>query len=120
MHKLRTLKLLVSMAVFIADSSWRVVLRIIHRQIAPSCVVLYYHSVPDEQRLAFADQMNVLARLTVPISVEGIPQLLSGGRYSGVTFDDGFEDVVDNAIPELEKRSIPATIFLTTGYLGEA
>jgi peptidoglycan/xylan/chitin deacetylase (PgdA/CDA1 family) len=120
MQKMRTLKLLVSMAVYIADSSRRVFLRLIHRQTAPSCVVLYYHSVPDEQRRAFADQMNVLARLTVPISVEGIPQLLSGGRYSGVTFDDGFEDVVNNAIPELEKRSIPATVFVTTGYLGGA
>src|SRR5215469_6662854 len=120
MQKMRTLKLLVSMAVYIADSSWRVALRLIHRQTAPSCVVLYYHSVPDEQRRAFAGQMSILARLTVPISVERTPRLLSGRRYSGVTFDDGFEDVVNNAIPELEKRSIPATVFVTTGYLGEA
>lgn len=120
MQKSRTLKLLVSMAVFVADSAWRIALRMTRRLPAPSCVVLYYHSVPDVQRRAFADQMDVVARLTVPISVERVPQLLPGARYSAVTFDDGFESTVNNAIPEMEKRRIPVTIFVTTGYLGEA
>ncbi len=119
MQKSRTVKLLVSMAVFVADSAWRIALRMTRRLPAPSCVVLYYHSVPDVHRRAFADQMNILAHLTVPISIERVPELLPGKRYSAITFDDGFESTINNAIPELEKRGIPATIFVTTGYLGE-
>lgn len=64
--------------------------------------------------------MDVVARSTVPISVERVPELLAGKRYSAVTFDDGFENVITNAIPELKKRGIPATVFLTADYLGQA
>ena len=56
--------------------------------------------------------------MTEPISIQGVPKLLPGRRYSAITFDDGFETTIDNAIPELQQREIPATIFLTTGYLG--
>jgi peptidoglycan/xylan/chitin deacetylase (PgdA/CDA1 family) len=35
-----------------------------------------------------------------------------------VTFDDGFQNIVDNALPELSKRGIPATLFVVTESLG--
>jgi peptidoglycan/xylan/chitin deacetylase (PgdA/CDA1 family) len=35
-----------------------------------------------------------------------------------VTFDDGFEDNYTRAFPLLARREIPATIFLTAGYIG--
>jgi peptidoglycan/xylan/chitin deacetylase (PgdA/CDA1 family) len=84
-----------------------------------SCVILYYHSVPDKHRGAFARQMDVVERLTQPISIERVPKLLLGKRYSAITFDDGFENTIENATPELQRREIPATIFLTSGYLGQ-
>lgn len=34
-----------------------------------------------------------------------------------VTFDDGYEDVYKNALPILEKFSIPATVFVTTNNI---
>lgn len=37
-----------------------------------------------------------------------------------VTFDDGYLDVFENALPLLEKYRIPATVFITTGNLGSA
>ena len=41
-------------------------------------------------------------------------------QYAAVTFDDGFTSVVQNALPELQDRSIPATIFVPTGSLGRS
>jgi peptidoglycan/xylan/chitin deacetylase (PgdA/CDA1 family) len=63
--------------------------------------------------------MDVVASLAQPISIEHVPKLLPGKLYSAITFDDGFENIIDNAIPELQRREIPTTIFLTTGYLGQ-
>lgn len=34
-----------------------------------------------------------------------------------IYFDDGFKDVLENALPILEKNNIPATIFVVTGIL---
>lgn len=48
------------------------------------------------------------------------PNLLSGGRYAAITFDDAFEDAVENAVPELVQRKIPAIFFVTPGFLGQA
>ncbi len=118
-EKRRCVKLLISLFVYASDWSRRQLFRLIGRKPDASCVILYYHSVPEKYRNAFARQMDVVVRLTQPISIDHFPNLLLGTRYSAITFDDGFENVIDYAIPELQRRNIPATIFLTKGYLGE-
>jgi peptidoglycan/xylan/chitin deacetylase (PgdA/CDA1 family) len=84
------------------------------------CIVLYYHSIAAAHRASFAKQMDLVARLTKPISTAQVPMLLPGRRYCAITFDDGFEDAVENAVPELVKRKLPATFFMTADVLGQA
>jgi len=36
-----------------------------------------------------------------------------------VTFDDGLENIIENALPELKRRQIPATLFIVTEALGK-
>lgn len=116
----RIVKLLISLGCFAGDCLRVLLLRLLGRKPRASCVVLYYHSVSEAQRNAFARQMDIVAQLTTPISIDRPPQLVPGKRYCGVTFDDGFEDTIDNAVPELQKRSIPATVFVTVGFLGQS
>ena len=82
-------------------------------------MILYYHSIPGEYRERFTNQLDKLLHLTRPIPINTVPPLIPGIRYSAITFDDAFKNIVDNALPELIRKNIPATIFVTTGVLGE-
>lgn len=115
----RILQLVISLGFVPCYFAWRIIERIVGAQDSIRCVVLYYHAVPTAQREAFARQMDALARMTRPINLGSVPNLQAGFRYSAVTFDDFFQNVVDNALPELTKRNIPAAIFVTTEVLGK-
>lgn len=39
-------------------------------------------------------------------------------RYCSITFDDGWRDVYTHAFPVLEKRDLPAIMFLSAGFIG--
>jgi peptidoglycan/xylan/chitin deacetylase (PgdA/CDA1 family) len=81
-------------------------------------MVLAYHSVTAGERGRFGRQMDFLLRRAKPVRAD-VAALPDGrGRYAAVTFDDGLQCVVDNALPELEKRGIPSTLFVVTGFLG--
>jgi peptidoglycan/xylan/chitin deacetylase (PgdA/CDA1 family) len=41
-----------------------------------------------------------------------------GTRYVGITFDDGFENLISVALPELQRRNIPSTVFIILDALG--
>jgi len=84
-----------------------------------NCVILYYHSVSDKERARFSAQMDDLIRWTKPVAIDKTMTLKNGVRYAAVTFDDGFKSVLDNALVELERRNIPATIFIPTGFIGK-
>jgi len=115
----RVAKLLISVCYLAGCRVWDVALLAIGRKPHPQCMILYYHAIPPEQRNRFARQLDMLRSLTTPIGADADPLQVRGCKYSCVTFDDGFQSVLDNAVPELDKRGIPATLFITAGALGK-
>ncbi|MGA9526819.1 MAG: polysaccharide deacetylase family protein [Terriglobales bacterium] len=114
----RVLSLLISLMVYFADSFRRAILFLCGKRRRSTCTVLYYHAIRNDDRAGFARQMDTLRRLTEPIAIDGPAALLPNKQYSAVTFDDGFESTIRNAVPELEKRRIPAAIFAIPDLLG--
>jgi peptidoglycan/xylan/chitin deacetylase (PgdA/CDA1 family) len=86
--------------------------------------VLAYHRVSnDEDELAvsptrFQAHMEALAAADVTVvDVGSAAQLLNegaNGRYVCLTFDDGYRDNLEHAVPVLERLQIPAEIYLAT------
>jgi peptidoglycan/xylan/chitin deacetylase (PgdA/CDA1 family) len=115
----RILFLCISIFVF----SWSILLkgirRLLGKQPCGSCVVLYYHEVRPEYRRHFARQMDLLRQYSTPIRADRKEPLTRGRHYVAVTFDDGYKNVIDNAVPELETRNIPATLFIITDAYGK-
>jgi peptidoglycan/xylan/chitin deacetylase (PgdA/CDA1 family) len=75
--------------------------------------------VEQKGRQNFAWQLDRILRNAEPVRADTKNPLTPNTHHVAVTFDDGFVDILANAIPELMKRNIPFTIFLPTGYLGK-
>jgi len=109
--------------------SWRLGLtrRLQRRNVARIAI---YHSVTDEpdplfglSAAAFARQVAFLARHYRVVALEEVAEMAAGRRAwieraVALTFDDGYEDTYLVAFPILKKHRLPATIFVTTDYLG--
>jgi peptidoglycan/xylan/chitin deacetylase (PgdA/CDA1 family) len=93
--------------------------------------VLLYHRVADlqsdPQLLAvsqkhFDEHLNYLVRNFSVVDLVGLRRLSTGYKVGkpviGITFDDGYVDNYQNALPILERYHVPATIFATAGMIG--
>jgi peptidoglycan/xylan/chitin deacetylase (PgdA/CDA1 family) len=71
----------------------------------------------------FAEHLQVLRKHTSPVSLRRVLESLSGKRIPPhsvtITFDDGYADNLHNARPLLERSDIPATVFVTSGFVGQ-
>lgn len=85
-----------------------------------TAVGLFYHQVKAEERDRFAKQMTKLLRIATPIGAGDSTRIASRQRSVFVTADDGWKSFVENALPEMERRSIPCTIFMIADRLGES
>lgn len=103
----------------------RRVRNLILRAIDKPVVVLLYHRVAelesDPQQLAvspenFRAQMDYLKQRYPLVRFEDDWSRVKGPAVS-VTFDDGYADNLLNALPILEEVGVPATFFVSTGYL---
>src|SRR5215510_103661 len=93
----------------------------------PGAVILLYHRVTelssDPQLLCvsrqhFAEHLEILRKYGFPIALKHVDQTRRGRPGVILTFDDGYADNLNNAKPLLERYDVPATVFVTTGYVG--
>jgi len=98
----------------------------------PRLRVLMYHKVNDRPRnpgtvptALFAEQMDQLRELGY--TVVGLDDVVAwrrdGVRLPSksvlVTFDDGYRDLLEHALPVLAARRLPAVVFVPIGYVGD-
>jgi peptidoglycan/xylan/chitin deacetylase (PgdA/CDA1 family) len=96
----------------------RLSILIYHRVLAVPDAIL--DTEPDaalfEEEMAFvAANFNIL---TLSEAIERLKRCALPSRALCVTFDDGYADNHDVAVPILRRLGVPATFFIATGYLG--
>jgi peptidoglycan/xylan/chitin deacetylase (PgdA/CDA1 family) len=107
------------------------VLRLAARLHGKGVAILMYHSVVDDARpvddslggiihtrQVFQGQMDLLAREFRPVDLVRVQRFLTGDeklpeRAVAVTFDDGYTDNHEIAMPILDRLGIPATFYVT-------
>lgn len=110
----------------------RRIVRKIYNLIFPTAIILLYHRIAESEndinRLSvsvenFKNHMDYLSKKFKIISLNELTNDLKTHNLRrgslAITFDDGYADNLYNALPTLEKNKIPATIFITTGKIGD-
>lgn len=94
-------------------------------------MILMYHGVADVAEdpnqlcvtpSRFAEQMAALQRLGLRgVGIGTLVDAMRAGRQRGlvgITFDDGYVNVLEAALPELTRRGFTASVFIISGRLG--
>jgi len=104
----------------------------LYRRFATKTLILMYHRVGDMTAdpwglgvspERFEQQMDVLRRAFKPVRMANLAKSVIDSRLVpggvAVTFDDGFADNLHNALPALQKHAVPATVYVTSGRIGQ-
>jgi peptidoglycan/xylan/chitin deacetylase (PgdA/CDA1 family)/CelD/BcsL family acetyltransferase involved in cellulose biosynthesis len=100
----------------------------LRKRTEPAARILYYHRInnegdpffPAHTIQQFEEQMRFVSQHYRVVSLSELLKRLGDGSpetLMAITFDDGYQDNYDFALPILERYGLPATIFLTTGSL---
>lgn len=105
--------------------------RWLRSRLVHGALILGYHSIAEPLGDAgslsvtpqhFDEQLKVLSQIGQVVSLEQLVGGLRDGRVPKravvLTFDDGYAHLLRHAKPLLERYQAPATVFVTTGFLG--
>jgi peptidoglycan/xylan/chitin deacetylase (PgdA/CDA1 family) len=96
--------------------------------------VLTFHEIAPEETAAFERLLELLVAEFDPVGLETLVDSLrdgesetgppfagesseTGSRSVAVTFDDGFESWMETVVPALRAHDVPATFFITSGFV---
>lgn len=92
-------------------------------------VVLMYHSVGgvpgaeyayDLPKEVFREQIRRFTERHEPVDLPELVETDTKHKRFAVTFDDGFRNVAEVAVPILREFGVPATVFLCPAFIGDA
>ena len=99
----------------------------------PGGLILGYHRIADVSwdplgvcvlPSHFRQHLEILLDLFTPVSMRTLVASLRQQRnvqdMVALTFDDGYRDFIENAMPELDRQGIPATVFIATGFIDQS
>jgi peptidoglycan/xylan/chitin deacetylase (PgdA/CDA1 family) len=100
----------------------------VYMSFEPRAVILAYHRVAsllsDPLLLCvepenFSEQLEILRSGFTVMPLRELAAAVQAGkiptRAVAITFDDGYADNLENAVPQLERAGIPASVFVTMG-----
>lgn len=105
--------------------------RWLRSRLVPFALILGYHRVADEpqdplglcvSQAHFSEQLAIMQQYATLISLNDLLErknkLTLHEPVIALTFDDGYADLLTNALPILEAQGIPATVFIIPGHMG--
>ncbi|MCU7495169.1 MAG: polysaccharide deacetylase family protein [Ignavibacteria bacterium] len=116
--KYRRIKILISILFRLFLLLKNALLFLSGRKPSGRCQVIYYHSVRDDEKEKFIRQIKLLKKTVQPIRADYMGKLQAGKNYVIITFDDGFNCLLRNALPELIRHGIPCALFFPVKFLG--
>jgi peptidoglycan/xylan/chitin deacetylase (PgdA/CDA1 family) len=102
-----------------AATAWRGVLILNYHRIGNKQASLLDRNLWSATTEDFDAQLAAISRDFQVIGLNDLDSALreKRGRFVMITFDDGYLDNYTNAFPALKAHGIPATFFITTGFL---
>ncbi len=89
--------------------------------------VLTYHSIDDSGSVISVSQTELARQLddlrasgATVVPLETLRSLPDDAGAVAITFDDGFRNFAELALPVLADRQIPATVFIVADYVGSS
>lgn len=93
------------------------------RTLSPGLRCVFCHYVFDDQIALFERHIIALRRLGTFVDTATCLDMVEGrraidGSYLHLSFDDGFKNVLSNAVPVLCRHQVPALFFVPTAFVG--
>lgn len=95
----------------------RLSILIFHRVLAEPDPLFPFEVTAERFERQLAALQQVFNLLPLPEAVERLREGCLPARPACITFDDGYRDNAEVALPILKKRSVHATFFIATGFL---